>query len=87
MLVKHFYIRIILWMLNFQEKVEENEETDEKELIIDGKEFKYYSVEELKNATFDLDFITIDNQKLEMTPSAIASIVILLDYLNAKDEK
>lgn len=72
---------------NFQAKAKENEETDEKELIIDGKDFKYYSVEKLKNAIFDLDGITIDNQKLEMTPSAIASIVILLDYLNAKDEK
>jgi len=64
----------------------EDKEQNKKELIIDGNEISCFAIESLRNATFDLDCITIGDQKLEMTPSAIASIIILLDYLNAKDE-
>lgn len=52
---------------------------DRKEKVIDGDEFKFYKIDQLKTFKFtESCMIDSENEKLEMTPSSIASIILLL---------
>lgn len=56
-------------------------EENKKKLIVDGTEFMEVDKEDLVNAKYHIDNLIIKNQVLEMNPSMIASVIMVLDYM------
>lgn len=51
-----------------------------KRVVIDGKQFEFFTIEQLKSFTYDIDSMTDNNGNVyKMMPSSIASIILLLD--------
>lgn len=67
---------------NFEKQVGQKEtRTDKRDVVvIDGDNFRYFTLNDLKNAAYELDKIVIDDNSYDMVPSMIASIIILLNY-------
>lgn len=67
---------------NFRSRLKENKEKVKKAKLIDGTEFRYYTVEELRNAEYGMNYMKIGKDEMRMMPSSIASIMMLLDNID-----
>ena len=55
-------------------------EQNKKKSVIDGSEFAFFKIEDLKTFRFtENSMITKDNKVYRMMPSSIASIILLLN--------
>lgn len=55
--------------------------TNKKNQIVDGMSFKFLTIDELRNSTLQIDGIILPGgTKLNMMPSGVASIALLLNY-------
>ena len=67
---------------NFRSRLKENKEKVKKAKLIDGTEFRYYTVEELRKAEYGMNYMKIGKDEMRMMPSSIASIMMLLDNID-----
>ena len=67
---------------NFREKLEQKNSKKDKRaaVIVDGIHFRYVTLDDLKNASYEMDKIVIEGNDYSMVPSMIASVIILMDY-------
>lgn len=67
---------------NFIKELNKDKKNNLNKAIIDGSHFYFYSVDELKRSTITFDsLITPDKKRFHMMPSASASIILLLNFL------
>jgi hypothetical protein len=57
------------------------EKSDRDEAIVDGKKFFFFSIEKLRKAKISSESMIIDKKKYMMMPSATASVIMLIDWL------
>lgn len=53
-----------------------------KKVIMDGNKIEWISIKDLQNALIKTDSIQVGNKQFNMTPSAVATIVMYLNYIN-----
>ncbi len=67
---------------NFKEKIQSKQgKLDIKKNVVDGKEFAFLNIKQLKSAKFDINKMIIGKDEYEMEPSSIASIMLFIEYL------
>lgn len=67
---------------DLKKSIEKN--TDENDVTTDGSEVMFFSVKDLKEAEYGIDYIKINGKVYNMVPFSIVSVVLLLKYLNRK---
>lgn len=72
---------------NFKEKTADSEAKKEnrKKMITDGDKFKFFTLEQLKGFKYTSSAMIIgNNEKLPMTPSSVASVMLFLKAMEDK---
>jgi len=62
-------------------KIEQNSSSAKNDVSTDGSKVVFYTIDELKTATLEVDKMIIAGYKYAMMPSAVASIALLLEYI------
>ena len=73
------------FLTNFKNEMKKKQQKKEnaKKQNIDGSNFAFFKLEELKQCTFTENYmITRNNEKYRMMPSSIASIIMLLNNID-----
>lgn len=55
---------------------------DKNDVTTDGDKVCFFSLEQLRNATYCVDKMVIDGKEYKMMPSSVVSVVLLLQYMD-----
>ncbi len=66
----------------FKKHIEDKRKENKKKVLVDGVKFEFFTLEELRHATINIDSLEYGGKKLKMVPSCSASVKLLLDALS-----
>ncbi len=64
-----------------------NSKPDKNDVTTDGDKVCFFSVEQLRNATYCVDKMVVEGKEYKMMPSSVVSVVLLLQYLDRVESK